>query len=214
MQKRDYFLSLAFCGYVKRESKWEQDSEGGSYETESRRTKELGGATESLDMSSLLSRKIAVRIIHPGRREELYQNAIPASQLMEKYPGMSIARPEVFTNPHESLLYPEDELLPGQKYYIVPSTTVQKLKRKHPQKSRVEEENWNGNPIVDVGRESMEESICYANEFYASRSRWTKFTPKKGIRAKKPFKPPFPRAKSSRGLGWEPSLSSVQELSP
>lgn len=72
-------------------------------------------------------------------KEGLYQNAVPPSQLIEMYPGMFVAWPEVFQYPQESLLYPEDKLLPGQKYYIVPSTIVQKLKQKHPKKAEAKE---------------------------------------------------------------------------
>ena len=63
----------------------------------------------SVDLS-LQSRDISVRIVHAGGQEELYQNSVPVSHLMEKYPGMCIARPEVFKNPHRSLLWREDSL--------------------------------------------------------------------------------------------------------
>lgn len=71
--------------------------------------------------------------------DELYQNIISASKVMEMYPGMCVARPEVFKKPHESLLWPEDKLLPGQKYYIIPSSTAKKLKCKCPGKVKVDE---------------------------------------------------------------------------
>lgn len=183
---------------------------------ETRRKKNLEGASISMDMS-LQSKDIFVRIVHAGGREELYQNAVPASQLMEKYPGMSVARKEVFKNPHKSLLHPEENLLPGQKYYIIPSSTVQKLKHRHPEKAKVKElsegEEWDSKIIIDAGRVSMEESICSAKEFYVSRERWSRCSKRK-LLPKTPFVPPLPKEKSFRGFGWEPSLTSVQELSP
>ncbi|KAI7742638.1 hypothetical protein M8C21_029596 [Ambrosia artemisiifolia] len=64
-------------------------------------------------------------------KEDLYQNPVTVSQLVQNYPGMCFAWPEVFKNPNESVLSATDILLPGQKYYLVPLTTLKKLKRKH-----------------------------------------------------------------------------------
>lgn len=216
MLKKGVFQWLGLGRCIDRESRRKKDLEGASNDREHRRKNELGGAPYpiSLDMSLQLSRDISVRIVHAGGREELYQNVVTASQVMKKYPGMSVVRSEVFKNPHESLLCPEDNLLPGQKYYIIPSTTVQKLKRRHPEKFKGKEEQWDWNFTIDAGRESMEDSISYASDFYASKGRWSRSSSRKGIKGKKPFKPPLPKAKSCRGLGWEPSLRSVQELSP
>ncbi|PON64236.1 hypothetical protein PanWU01x14_125500 [Parasponia andersonii] len=168
---------------------------------------------------SLKSKDMFVRIIHPGGREELYSSAVPAFHLLEKYPGKCVARPEVFKNPHESLVWPEEKLLPGQKYYIVPSSTVQKLKRKHPEKvkgraSDEDKEDMWDDKIMDQGEINFEESVFSAKEFYASNGRWSRNLLKRGIRKKKPFVPPLPKARSYKGPGWEPSLTSVQELSP
>jgi hypothetical protein len=217
MLKMGVFQSLGLGRCINRESRRKKYLEGASNDSEPRRKKELGRASISLDTSLQLSRDISVRIVHAGGREELYQNAVPASQVMEKYPGMYVARSEVFKNPHESLLCPEEDLLPGQKYYIIPSTTAHKLKRRHPEKSKGEEEKWDWNFTIDAGRESMEDSICYASDFYASKARWSRdsrCSPRKCVKGKRPFRPPLPKAKSCRGLGWEPSLTSVQELSP
>ncbi|XWS34724.1 hypothetical protein CRYUN_Cryun21dG0062400 [Craigia yunnanensis] len=190
--------------------------------------KNLGGAPMSVDLS-LQSRDISVRIVHAGGQEELYQNSVPVSHLMEKYPGMCIARPEVFKNPHGSLLWPEDRLLPGQKYYIIPSTTAQKLKRRHHEKVKVEgaaegREGMSDARITwDVSGENLEESANSAKEFYLTKpskvskvpkERQSKYSLREGGRVKKPFVPPLPRTRLLRESGWEPSLTSVQELSP
>uniref|UniRef100_A0A5B7AGD0 Uncharacterized protein n=1 Tax=Davidia involucrata TaxID=16924 RepID=A0A5B7AGD0_DAVIN len=184
---------------------------------ESRRKKELGAPAISLDLSVRL-KDITVRIIHAGGREEQYQNAIPASHLLEKYPGMCVARPEVFKNPHESLLLAEDKLLPGHKYYIIPSTTVKKLKRKH-EKAKVKEAAEGKEAMLDqkieadVSEDYSEESVCSAKDFYSSRERWSSLL-KKCRKEKKPFVPPIQKPNMWRGLGWEPSLNSIQEISP
>lgn len=206
---------------------------GGDFESESKRKKETRGLPlldkesrrkkeeenpKSVNLS-LKSKDMFVRIIHPGGREELYPSAFPAFQLLEKYPGKCIARPEVFKNPHESLLWPEEKLLPGQKYYIVPSSTVKKLKQKYPENvngrssDEGQEETWDGKSM-GPGEINFEESVFSAKEFYTSNGRGSRNLLVKGIRKKKPFVPPLPKVRSYRGLGWEPSLTSVQELSP
>lgn len=187
----------------------------GSTIAEGSASKEVG-APISLDFS--LKSNNFVRIVHSGGREELYQNVVPASLLMEKYPGTCVACPEVFKNPQESLLRPEESLLPGQKYYIILTTTAQKIKHKHRKKARAKEtaegkESPDG-IIVNARGWDTDESVCSAKDYYASKERWSKHLRRKGIRGKKPFVPPLPKTKSCRGLGWEPSLTSVQELSP
>ncbi|XP_030960931.1 uncharacterized protein LOC115982463 [Quercus lobata] len=138
-----------------RETRRKKYLEGASKDTEFRR---ISGVSISLDIS-LQSKNIFVRIVHAGGREEGYQDAVPASRLMEKYPGMFVARTEVFTNPHKSHLHPEENLLPGQKYYIIPSRTVQKLKHRYPEKAQVKEiskeEEWDSKIIIDAGEVSM-----------------------------------------------------------
>lgn len=186
-------------------------------EKESPTKKQLG-----LDFSIQL-KDITVRIVHAGGREERYRTAILASQLIKKYPGMCVALPEVFKNPHASILLGEELLLPGQKYYIIPSTTVQKLKRRHPENGKVKEPDRHPEkkeafldskvgPPVDG--DHWEDSLSSAKDFYASKERWSGCLKKKVRKGRKPFVPPILKPGGSfRGLGWEPSLTSVQELS-
>lgn len=207
-------------------------------EKQSQQKKQLG-----LDFSIQL-KDITVRIVHAGGREEHYRTAILASQLIKKYPGMCVARPEVFKNPHASILLGEEILWPGQKYYIIPSTTVQKLKRRHPENGKVKEPDRhpeNGKvrvpdrhpekrkvgpsegkgafldskvgPCVD-GADHCEDSLSSAKDFYASKERWSGCLKKEVQKGRKSFVPPILKPGGSfRGLGWEPSLTSVQELS-
>ncbi|KAF8390494.1 hypothetical protein HHK36_025020 [Tetracentron sinense] len=185
---------------------------------ESRRRKELGGASISLDLS-LRPKDLTVRIVHAGGLVELYHDTIPAYQVMEKYPGMCLALPQVFKQPHESLVHPEEKLVPGQKFYLVPYTTVRKLKRRNPEKVTLKEteaeEVSGGITMVDVGGCNPEESVCSAKDFYASREKWSKCAHRRcGREEKKPFTPPIKKARMCQQLGWQPSLTSVQELSP
>jgi hypothetical protein len=191
----------------------------GSTQRESRRKRELEGAPISVGLC-ILSRDISVRIVHPGGREELYQHAVPASQLMEKYPGICVAHPGVFKNPQESLIWPDEKLLPGHKYLIIPSTTAQKLTHKHTGSVKVKGFAQGKDEIIDVNitwdprLDISEESVGSAREFYTSKDRWPRYNVKRTVKAKKPFVTPLPKASSFRGSGWEPSLNSVQEVSP
>lgn len=56
--------------------------------------------------------------------------AVAASRVMEKYPTFILARPEVFRRPWDSVVQPEEILVPGQKFYVVPIWTVKKLKQR------------------------------------------------------------------------------------
>ncbi|XP_028754547.1 uncharacterized protein LOC114714015 [Neltuma alba] len=106
-----------------------------------RRKSQLRGTKASPDYSFQKSNDIFVRIVHGGGKQELYQDAILASKLMEKYPGMCVARPEVFKNPHQSVLWPEERLLPGKKYIIISFRDVGKLKRKLSEEGKIREPN-------------------------------------------------------------------------
>ncbi|KAL6141354.1 hypothetical protein ACLB2K_059643 [Fragaria x ananassa] len=197
-------------------------------ESESKRNKLLGGdaklapASLSLDYStvSTQSKSFLVRIVHAGGQEELFPNAVPASLLMDKYPGKCVARPDVFKKPQESFLRPDESLLPGQKYYMIPCTTAQKLKRKQQNKVKAKEPTEDeemilgGKITADSDREETDDSVCSASDFISKEKR-SKSSRRRGIRGKKPFVPPLPKARSGgKGFGWEPSLTSVQEVSP
>lgn len=71
-----------------------------------------------------------LKIVHPGGNVDCYFMAIPAVMIMERYPSFVLARPNVFQNPWESVVRPEEILTPGEKLYIVPFRTLRKLRRR------------------------------------------------------------------------------------
>ncbi|KAK1389170.1 Myeloid-associated differentiation marker-like protein [Heracleum sosnowskyi] len=75
-------------------------------------------------------RSSALKIIHAGGRTDYYYMAIPASRVMEMYPSFILAKPEIFRRPWDSVVRPEEMLVPGQKFFVVPIRTVKKLKRR------------------------------------------------------------------------------------
>lgn len=106
------------------------------------------------------SRDFAVRITHAGGHQELYRHAVPASKLMTKYPGMCVARPEVFKVPHESVLWREEVLVPGHKYILISFKDVEKLKRKVSE----EETSKEGDGVVlETKTRSPKERVKVAN---------------------------------------------------
>lgn len=162
---------------------------------------------------SIQLKDITVRIVHAGGREELYQSALPASRMIEKYPGMCVAHPSIFRKPHESLVPAEEQLLPGKKYYIVPSTTVQKLKRRHPIKEKAKEREEHKEPLSD--REDFPDGYVYtAKDFYLSKEMPSRCLPNRSQKSKKPLVSPYKKPVSLKRLRWKPSLTSIQELSP
>ncbi|XAR48104.1 hypothetical protein NMG60_11030818 [Bertholletia excelsa] len=177
-----------------------------------------------------------------------------ALALMEKYPGMRVARPQVFKHPYESILMEGDKLLIGHKYYMIPNSTVKKLKRKHADKQRLKEPSLPGEKAVesckkrleespptgemadkqrlkgssspgekvveirkivaDVGSDYSEDSVCSARDFYVYKEKWRRYAQTKSRIGKKTFVPPNRNQKIWRRLEWEPSLDSVDEISP
>lgn len=158
--------------------------------------------TVSFSVSAQI-KDVSVRIVHAGGRIEMYQTAVPAFKLMEKYPGTCVARPSVFKRPHESVVSADDLLLPGNKYFIIRSSTVEKLKRKNEPKER------------DVGSDNNgEESVCSPGDFYVPKDNWSVLR-KHVMKEKKKFVPPIQRPpRVWREAEWEPSLTSIQEISP
>ncbi|KZV25197.1 hypothetical protein F511_21915 [Dorcoceras hygrometricum] len=169
---------------------------------------------ETLSFSeSFLSKHTVVRIIHAGGRVEMYQNPIPASKLTQRYPGMCVAEPQVFKRPHESILSGNDMLLPGNKYFIVRSSTVEKLKRRHSKNTaRRDPAKLSGDESDDF---SVETVTC-ASDFSISNDNHTaNLVAKKAVKEKKrqQFVPPIQRPKLWKEPEWEPGLASIQELS-
>ncbi|KAL9151567.1 hypothetical protein ABFS82_11G060200 [Erythranthe guttata] len=187
------------------------------FRSSSRRRKNEGQEeTISFGVSGANLRGKTVRIIHAGGRIEMYPDAISALKLIEKYPGMCIARPNVFECVHESVLTGDDILLPGNKYFIVRCTTVEKLKRRQSRKRRIYE-GGNGEGVFKESNESEDDSISIssARDFFVSKESWLNCRVTKQVKERKrAFVPPIQRPRLSKEPEWEPGLTSIQEISP
>ncbi|KAE8075491.1 hypothetical protein FH972_014206 [Carpinus fangiana] len=71
-----------------------------------------------------------LKIVHTGGMVECFYMATPAARIMEKYPSFVLARPQVFRQPWDSIVRPDEILHPGEKFFVVPRRTVRKLKRR------------------------------------------------------------------------------------
>ncbi|KAG8383231.1 hypothetical protein BUALT_Bualt05G0162900 [Buddleja alternifolia] len=189
------------------------DGEGGSslvLDNESIRKEEVQNETFSLSVSKEI-KEISVRIVHAGGRIEMYQKALPVSRLIRKYPGMCIARPEVFKRPHESLLSDDEMLLPGNKYFVIRSTTVEKLKRRKGRKN----ENYESSDDQSLeSKDCFEKNVCTSGDFFVPKESWSKCSLRKNVKEKSQFVPPIQRPRRVwKESEWEPSLTSIQEVS-
>ncbi|KAA0061061.1 putative Nucleotide-diphospho-sugar transferase family protein [Cucumis melo var. makuwa] len=82
-------------------------------------------------VSSINSKHIFVRVVHAGGKVDHYPNAVLAAKILQTLPGKWLTHPQVFKQPHQSIIYPQEYLLPGHKYYVIPLSTIDKLMKKH-----------------------------------------------------------------------------------
>lgn len=157
-----------------------------------------------------------VRIVHAGGRIEMYQNSIPAFELIHRYPGLCVTTPDVFRHPHESVLSADDILLPGRKYFLMRCTAVEKLKHRHSTRGRNSGPAFSDDPFLKSkeNEDGGDISIFSARDFFVSKERWSNLAVNKPVKEKRPFIPPIRRPRLRKEQDWEPSLTSIQELSP
>ncbi|CAL1407945.1 unnamed protein product [Linum trigynum] len=98
----------------------------------------------------------ALRIVSPGGAVDRYYMATPAKAILEKH-GRSfvLAKPDVFRRSWEEedddpVVRPDEILVPGQKFYLVPRRTVWSLRRKNKRAGK-------GNENDDDGRKMKKE---------------------------------------------------------
>ncbi|KAI3767529.1 hypothetical protein L2E82_17717 [Cichorium intybus] len=180
-----------------------------SLDKDSRKPKVVKDASFSIE-NSQKSREFCVRVVHAGGREDLYEKSVSVSKIMKKHPGMCVAWPEIFKNPHKAVLSSNELLLPGRKYYLVPVTTLKKLKKKHDSKKK----KSMGKKGQTVLPDDSDDSVFSAKDYYVSKEKRSTLLVKKQIRSNKQRVPPVVKSKSWRGSDWEPSLTSIQEISP
>ncbi|KAK0590165.1 hypothetical protein LWI29_023394 [Acer saccharum] len=92
-----------------------------------------------------------LKIVHVGGYAECYYMAMPAVEIIEKYPSSILARPEIFRRPWDSVVRKDEILNLGEKFLIVPRRTVKKLRRRIKKPDReVSVNSYASNSSADV----------------------------------------------------------------
>ncbi|KAJ7951964.1 putative Beta-3 adrenergic receptor [Quillaja saponaria] len=74
------------------------------------------------------TKNLFVKIVHPGGRVELYDRPTLAAEIMSQNRRCCVAHPHVFQEPW-AIVAPDTTLMLGQKFYVVPISTIRKLQR-------------------------------------------------------------------------------------
>lgn len=74
------------------------------------------------------TKNMLVKIVHPGGHVELHDQPVLAAEVMLRNPRCCVAYPHVFKQPW-AIVAPDTTLMLGQKFYVVPISTVRKLQR-------------------------------------------------------------------------------------
>lgn len=109
----------------------------------------------AIDEDRILS---PLKIIHAGGFVEQYYMAIPASEIMTKYPKSVLARPEVFHKPWDSLVNPDEILSVGERLYLMPVNTLLKLRRRI-RRNNSTNENINRSKTMFVNHRSGKQRV-------------------------------------------------------
>lgn len=110
---------------------------------------------------------MVVKIVHPGGHAELHDSPVLAANILRRNPRCCVAHPNVFQQPW-AIVPPETTLMPGQKFYVVPKSTIRKLQRlslKHnpslmDQEARKTQGDVDEDNDVDVNDDDDGSSIC------------------------------------------------------
>ena len=70
-----------------------------------------------------------VKLVFPGGHVELLDRPTPAADVMARHPRFCVARPDVFREPAGAVAAPDAVLQLGDKYYVVPCSTVRRLQK-------------------------------------------------------------------------------------
>jgi len=70
-----------------------------------------------------------VKLVFPGGHVELLDRPTPAAEVMARHPRFCVARPDVFREPAGAVAAPDAVLQLGDKYYVVPCSTVRRLQK-------------------------------------------------------------------------------------
>ena len=160
-----------------------------------------GSSTElmsSFSKEEAAARKESVvRVVLSSGVVEVYPGVVLACTVIQKHPpGLCLAHPDVFRNPHGAVLRPLEPLFPGQKFLLIPWSTVVKLKHKIPESSigafadedeedtsspetgeeEDQDQDHSGGAAASAEEERDDSSLmpaCSAREYFVARDPWS-----------------------------------------
>ncbi|CAN6321978.1 unnamed protein product [Urochloa humidicola] len=114
-------------------------------------------------------RDSVVRVVLWSGVVEVYPGVVLACTVIRKHPpGLCLAHPDVFRNPHGAVLRPLEPLFPGQKFLLIPWSTVERLKQKIPEGSigafPDDEDHYYNNNAYDYDEEGDEDTSSTETE--------------------------------------------------
>ncbi|KAK7261994.1 hypothetical protein RIF29_28321 [Crotalaria pallida] len=80
------------------------------------------------------SKTMLLRIVYPGGHVELHDQPVTAAEIMFRNPRCCVTYPYVFQQPW-TIVAPDTVLMLGQKFYVVPMSTIRKLQGLSPRSS-------------------------------------------------------------------------------
>ncbi|KAB8094445.1 hypothetical protein EE612_021626 [Oryza sativa] len=154
--------------------------------------------TSSWSSSTVRSPEAVVRVVMQGGVVEAYGGVVLACTVIRKHPpGLCLAYPDVFRNPHGARVRPLQPLFPGEKFYLLPERTIERLQRQIPESSvgafdnadeeeEEEEEDTQDYSSGAASSSSEEEAACddddgdecaarrwcCAREYFEAKERW------------------------------------------
>ncbi|XP_037444484.1 uncharacterized protein LOC119312819 [Triticum dicoccoides] len=137
-----------------------------------------------------------VRVVLWSGIVEVYAGVVLACAVVGNHPpGLCLAHPDVFRNPHGATVRPLEPLFPGQKVLLLPETTVRRLQRDIPEGSvganpdhdgREDEDAASSTDDTDADadmsssswsgeeREAAPEGCC-ARDYFVNRELWAEW---------------------------------------
>ncbi|KQK12154.1 uncharacterized protein LOC100833833 [Brachypodium distachyon] len=138
--------------------------------------------------SSSSSAPAVVRVVLWSGVVEVYTGVVLARAVIQNHPpGLCLAHPDVFRNPHGAMVRPLEPLFPGQKFFLLPESTIRKLQRAIPESSvgafddddEDEDEEYETSSAEIEISESEEETGavpgCCARDYFVDRERWAEW---------------------------------------
>ncbi|KEH39621.1 hypothetical protein MtrunA17_Chr2g0333711 [Medicago truncatula] len=104
------------------------------------------------------TKTMLLRIVHPGGRVEVHDRPVTAAEIMCRNPRCCVAHPFVFQQPW-AVVEPDTVLMLGQKFYVVPISTIRKLQGLSPRNSPSPAREMTIGSLLDETRNTQSRTV-------------------------------------------------------